>query len=190
MEGLYGEKQAAVQDAGAAMKLSPTFKAKLFIASALALGGDDARAQVIAGEVAKARPLDTIVQSVGVPFVRAIIAMNHGDAAKAISLLESAQPYDQADQGTLFLRGQAYLLAQRPADAANEFQKVFALKSLDPANPFISLAHLGLARAYAMQGDKAKARVAYQDFLALWKDADSDVPLLKEAQGEYAKLQS
>jgi serine/threonine protein kinase/tetratricopeptide (TPR) repeat protein len=189
IEGLYGEKQAAVQDAGAAMKLSPTFNAKLSIASALALAGDDARAQAIAGEVAKARPLDTIVQSVEVPSVQAVIALNHGDAVKAINLLESARPYDGASDRTLLLRGQAYLKARRGADAALEFQKVIALKSLNPTSPFVFVAHLGLARAYALQGDKAKARVAYQDFLALWKDADPDLPLLKEAQAEYAKLQ-
>ena len=189
IEVLYGEKQAALQDVESAMKISPDFSTKSVAAIALALAGEDSKAETLANEVAKAHPLDTLVQSVAVPSVHAIIAMNHGDAAKAITLLESAQPYDKADTSTLFLRGQAYLKAQRAADAAGEFQKVLALKPLHPLDPFISLAHLGLARANAMQGDKSKARVAYQDFLAIWKDADPDVPLLKEVQAEYAKLQ-
>jgi eukaryotic-like serine/threonine-protein kinase len=189
VEALYGERPAALEDVTAAMKGTPPFNLKLSVAAALALAGEDARAQALASEVAKARPLDTLVQSVEVPTIHAVIAMNHGDAAKAINLLESAQPYDKADVGTLFLRGQAYLKAQRGSDAAQEFQKVIGLTNLNPESPFISLAHLGLARAYALEGDKSKARVAYQDFLALWKDADPDIPLLKEAKTEYAKLQ-
>jgi eukaryotic-like serine/threonine-protein kinase len=189
VEALYGQKQAALQDAEAALKISSGFNTQITVAGALALAGEDAKAEALANEVAKARPLDTIVQSLQVPGVRAATALNHGDAAKALSLLESAEPYDNADPGTLYLRGLAFLKEQRAADAAGEFQKVLALKSLDPGRPVISLANFGLARAYAMQGDKAKARVAYQDFLALWKDADPDIPLLKEAQAEYAKLQ-
>jgi eukaryotic-like serine/threonine-protein kinase len=189
IESLFGERQAAVKDAEAAMRLSPTYNVKLVIAAALARAGEDAPAQALADEVAKARPLDTLVQSVGVPAIQAIIQMNHGNAAKAIDLLEAARPYDQADTDLLYLRAQAYLKAQRANDAEQEFRKVRALRDSKPADPLLSLSELGLARAYALQDDKAKARAAYQDFLALWKNADPDLPILKQAQSEYAKLQ-
>jgi eukaryotic-like serine/threonine-protein kinase len=189
IEALYGEKQAALEDVTVAMKGAPPFNVKLSIAIALALEGDDARAAALASEVAKARPLDTIVQSVIVPAIHAIIEMNHGSAAKAIDALEAAHPYDYAFPQAIFIRAEAYLKANRPGDAAQEFQKVIALKNVSPSDPLISLAHLGLARAYALQDDKVKARETYQDFLALWKDADPDIPILKDAKAEYAKLQ-
>jgi len=96
--------------------------------------------------------------------------------------------YARANQGILFERGMAYREAGQAAQAVQEFQKVFDVRSIY-ADPTSSLSKLGLARSYALQGDRANSRLAYQDFLALWKDADPDVPLLKEAKDEYAKLQ-
>jgi predicted Zn-dependent protease len=98
-------------------------------------------------------------------------------------------PYDRAYLEGRFDRGNGLLRAGHASDAAQEFQSILALKNAFPDVPLVPLAQLGLARAYALEGDKAKAHTAYQDFLALWKDADADLPILKEAQAEYAKLQ-
>ena len=111
-----------------------------------------------------------------------------GVAAKAIELLKPASAYDKATTSVLYLRGLAYVKSTQGAEAVQEFQKILALRNFVPADPLMSLAHLGLGRAYALQGDTQKSRTAYQDFLALWKDADADLPILKEAQAEYAKL--
>jgi ATP/maltotriose-dependent transcriptional regulator MalT len=89
----------------------------------------------------------------------------------------------------VYVRGKAYLAAHRGSEAADEFQKILKQRSIVQNEPIGALAHLGLARAYSMQGDTAKAKSAYQDFLALWKDADPDIPILKQAKAEYAKLQ-
>ncbi|HEV2233034.1 MAG TPA: protein kinase [Terriglobia bacterium] len=188
IEALFGDRQPAIKDASAALTFSQSPDVKLSAATALALAGEDAKAQALVGEVAKSRPQDTSVQSVEVPAIQAVIEMDHGNAAKAIDLLESAKPYDRADPAVLFIRGQAYLKASRSSDAAREFQTIVAMKNLFPADPIISLAQLGLARAYALAGDKDKSRTAYQNFLALWKDADPDIPILQQAKVEYAKL--
>ena len=111
---------------------------------------------------------------------------------KAIEALQAATPYELGTaQGLLpiYIRGQAYLQAKRGAEAAAEFQKIVDHRGITPTFPEHSLAKLGLGRAYRLTGDSAKARAAYQDFFALWKDADPDVPILKEAKAEYAKLQ-
>ena len=89
----------------------------------------------------------------------------------------------------MYIRGEAYLQLHNGVSAATEFQKITEHKYVIGNFPLGALAHLGLGRAYALTGDAAKARVAYQDFLALWKDADPDIPVLKEAKAEYAKLQ-
>jgi len=188
IEALLGEKQQAIKDAGAALSFSQSPNVKLSAATALALAGEDAKAQTLASETAKSRPQDTIVQSVEVPAIQAVIEMDHGNAAKAIDLLEPAKPYDRTYQTTLFIRGQAYLKANRSSDAEREFETIIALKNLYPASPTTSLSQLGLARAYALAGDKDKSRTAYQNFLALWKDADPDIPILLQAKDEYAKL--
>jgi outer membrane protein assembly factor BamD (BamD/ComL family) len=121
--------------------------------------------------------------------IRAVIAMNHHDGQKALELLKVAQPYDAGSTEPLYTQGSALLMAGRGAEAAQEFQKVLALKNAFPTDLFMAYAQLGLARAYALDPDKAKARAAYQDFFVLWKDADPDTPILKEAKAEYAKLQ-
>src|ERR1700690_3074488 len=113
--------------------------------------------------------------------------MNHHDAAKALDLMKAAEPFDRANTESRYVRATALLMAGRGPEAAQEFQAVIALKSFgfDPTIPF---AQLGLARALATT-DKAAARTAYQDFFSLWKDADPDLPILKQAKAEYAKLQ-
>jgi eukaryotic-like serine/threonine-protein kinase len=108
-----------------------------------------------------------------------------------LQLLKSAEPYDAASTGVHYLRGTAYLHSGRPAEAILEYQKVLSLRLSHSFGPETAgvLAQLDLARAYAAQGDKAKARTAYQDQLATWKAADSDLPLVQKAKAEYAKLQ-
>ena len=115
--------------------------------------------------------------------------LNHGNAAKAIEALVPAQSYDGSSTATLYARANAYLQAGRTNDAAAEFQRIIRLRYFGPADAFIPMAWLGQARAFAAQGDKTKARTSYQDFFALWKDADPDLPILKQAKAEYAKLQ-
>src|SRR5262249_28592735 len=118
--------------------------------------------------------------------------LNHGNAAKALEVLKVADSYDHARADVLLLRGRAYLANHQPQPAAEEFQKVIKLRpaaaGAGAVAPAPWIAQLDLARAYAAQGDPGKARAAYQDFLGLWKDADPDVPLLKEAKAELEKL--
>ncbi len=189
VEALYGKRPQALEHAKAALTFSQGPDAKLLAACALAFAGEDAKAQTLAGEAAKSRPQDTRVLSVAVPTVEAITLVNHTGAAKAIELLDAAKPYDRREAISRYVRASAYLKAGQADNAIQEFQAIVALKDQGAANPFVSLAQVGLARAYALQGDRAKARAAYQDVLAFWQNADPDVPLLKEAKAEYAKLQ-
>ena len=180
------------------------------LATALALCGDTNRAQKLIEELAKDFPLDTLLNNVSLPVARAIIEIQHNNPAQAITLLEAARPYDLTGYGPMYARGKAYLQAREGAKAAAEYQKILDHRGIDPTSPLYTLARLGLARAYALQGGVgaglvpappghpqgaplqpnalAKARTAYQDFLALWKDADPDIPILKQAKEEYEKL--
>ena len=179
----------AIETANAAVNVAPVFYIKLQAAGTLALAGETRRALDLASEVMRSRPDDTLVQALFGPGVQATAALNSGDAAKAIALLSSASPYDKGNTGVHYIRGLAYLKSKQGTGAIQEFQKVLALRNSAAADPLISLSQLGLARAYSFSGDAAKSRAAYQDFLALWKDADPDIPILKEAKAEYAKLQ-
>ncbi|HSA93862.1 MAG TPA: protein kinase [Terriglobales bacterium] len=161
-----------------------------FPVAILALSGDLARAQTLVDDLARRYPQDTVLNQMDVPRVRAIIELRRNNPARMIELLESARPYEGADPSVNYLRGDAYLKLGKGAEAAAEFQQ--ALKKVNsnfPADPSLVSARVGLARAYALQGDASAARKAYQDFFALWKDADPDLPILKEAKAEYAKLQ-
>ena len=161
----------------------------------MALAGEANQAETLMAELAKGRPKDVIVQFVRVPEIKAINEINRGNPAKALELLQAATPYEGYVWGieARSTRGNAYLKAGRGKEAAQEFQKLLDNVSIRLIGSGIgailcSTAQLGLARAYALQGDKAKSRVAYQDFFALWKDADSDIPILRAAKAEYAKL--
>jgi len=154
-----------------------------------AILGDDKKAEKQVADLAQKRPYDTFVQSIAVPVVKAQIELNQGNSAKAIDLLDSALVYARANTGVLYIRGCAYLKAGRGADAVQAYQRLLDLKAFGGVDPVLILTHLGMARAYALQGDKARSRVAYQDFFSYWKDADPDTPLLHEAKTEYAKVQ-
>jgi len=131
-------------------------------------------------------------QKIDIPQVRARVELQHGNGAKAVEILKPAVDYEFGFVATgvpAYLRGLAYLQTKQAKEAGAEFQKVIGHKGAVGIGPYIPLAQLGLARAYALQGDAAKARTSYQDFFAVWKDADPDVPILKQAKAEYAKLQ-
>jgi eukaryotic-like serine/threonine-protein kinase len=186
---LAGYRKEAIESCNASLAIFQDYSQKLQVGSILAFVGDHKKALAMAAEVAKNRPNDVIVQSVLVPGVQAAAALDSGDAAKAIEILKPASAYDKANLGVLYLRGLSYIKNKQGAQAAQEFEKILALRNYAPADPLMSFAHLGLARAYALQRDSQKSRTAYQDFFALWKDADPDLPILKEAKAEYAKLQ-
>jgi eukaryotic-like serine/threonine-protein kinase len=152
--------------------------------------GDDARALKLADDLVKESPSDTLLNQVTIPLVRASISSRHGQPAQAVAQLDSAVPYELSGGGFLIMsdRGEAFLRSHEGAKAAAEYQKVLDHRGVSPTSPLYPLAHLGLARAYAMQGDTAKAKLAYQDFFAAWKDADPDIPILKTAEAEYEKL--
>jgi hypothetical protein len=149
----------------------------------------------MADDIAKQFPLNTLLNSYWVPTLRAVAEINHNPTG-AIELLKEVTPYELGEPpplaGTLYpvyIRGQAYLLLHRGDEAAVEFQKFIDHRGIVVSSTLGSLARLGLARAIALSGDPAKSRSAYQDFFALWKDADPDIPILKQAKAEYAKLQ-
>ncbi len=187
-EAIAGNRAAAINGADAAIKQSQTPTHEMNVADIYARAGMDAKARQLVDEATKQRPLDTFIQSMNGPMIRAVLEMNQGHADKAVELMKSAGPYDHNNSESLHTRASALLMAGRGADAVQEFQKVLNLKNANPQDPFVSFAQLGLARAYAAAADKEKARAAYQDFFALWKDADPDVPLLQQAKAEYAKL--
>jgi Flp pilus assembly protein TadD len=155
-------------------------------ALALALAGDQPRAQALTEGLAKRSPDDTIVQFLYLPILHAQLALNRNDAPGAIKALQTATPYELgAELELVYFRGLAYLAAHRGSEAASEFQKILNHRGVVLNAPVGALSHLQISRALAMQGDVAKARTAYQDFLRLWKDADPDIPLLKQARAEY-----
>jgi serine/threonine protein kinase/tetratricopeptide (TPR) repeat protein len=162
------------------------------VAVALAITGDINRAETIVNDLGRRFPNDTLLHQVNILVVQALIEMNRKMPDKAIEALQGSVPYEFGSVPGLFpiyIRGQAYLLAKRGTEAAAEFQKIVDHRGIAPTVPEHALAKLFLGRAYVMTGDTAKARAAYQDFFALWKDADLEVPILKEAKAEYAKLQ-
>src|ERR1700751_4243042 len=197
-EALFGNADAARQNATEALALAPGSRdAEALAAVAYALAGDAAHAQSLADDLGKHSPQDTVVQSVWLPTIRAQIEETRKHAARSIELLQAAAPYElgmlsgSATNSCLYpvyVRAQAYLSGQQGQAAAAEFQKILDHRGLLWEWATGALAHLGLARAYAMQGDTAKARAAYQDFLALWEHADADIPVLIAAKAEYAKL--
>ena len=193
---LVGDMAFAKAEAQAALPLSEGGDVKAMAAIVLGLAGDSAAATRLADDLNKRLPEDTIVQFDYLPMIRAAIALHNGEAQRAIAALAPAAPYElgAASQNLnfllypVYLRGVANLVAKQGSAAAAEFQKILDHPGVVLNEPISSLAHLGLGRAYALAGDTAKARTAYQDFLALWKDADSGLPLLQQAKAEYARL--
>ncbi len=158
-------------------------------ANAFSICGDSGQAQPLIDEYSKLFPKNTFWNAVSAPSYRAQIALHSGNAAQAIELLESAHRFESSDGfGQQYIRGQAYLRLNKGAEAAAEFQKILEHRGWSVRGALYPLAHVGLARAAVLEGDTAKARMAYQKFFELWKDADADIPILIEAKKEYEKL--
>jgi eukaryotic-like serine/threonine-protein kinase len=197
-EALFGNAEAARKNAAAAVALAPgSHFAEEQAALAYALASDAAHAQSLADDLAKRFPPATVVQSVWLPTIHAQVETGRKNAARSIELLHAAATYELGMLSTnaansclypAYVRAEAYLSAQQGASAAAEFQKILDHRGLLWNCATGALARLGLGRAYAMQGDTTKAKAAYQDFLTLWKDADSDTPILIAAKSESSKL--
>ncbi len=194
-EAEWGETASAKQGVTAALALSPGRDVKVVAALALARIGDTPRATALVGELEKSYATNTLLKLYWLPTINAAIELNKGNSSQALVSLEAAAPYELL-AGTFinylypaYVRGQAYLLAHNGTAAAAEFQKLVDHRGIVLNFVTGALVHLQLGRAYAMAGDTAKAKSAYQDFFLLWKDADPDIPILKQAKAEYAKLQ-
>ena len=196
-EALFGNEAEARQRAAAVLALSTGRDVQYGAALALALAGDAHRAQALADDLGKRFPEDTIVQFNYQPTIHAQFALERNDTSRAIEALQAATPYELGLPGTgsftpglypVYVRGDAYLAAHQGIEAAAEFQKILGHHGVVQNGSIGALAHLGLGRAYVLQGDTGKASAAYQDFLTLWKDADPDIPILVVAKSEYAKL--
>jgi eukaryotic-like serine/threonine-protein kinase len=177
------------------MALASSQTVDVLAALALARTGDTARAEKMAGELEKRYPLYTLINAYWAPTIRGAIEIGRGNSAKAVDLLQAASPYElgQVPQGAgplypVFLRGQAYLQLRKGTEAAVEFQKFLDHRGVMQNSPLGAVARLNLARAHVLQGDIARARATYQSFLTLWKDADADIPILREAKAEFEKL--
>ena len=199
LDAFFQNAGAARQSAVAALALSKGKNAQYGAALALALAGDSGRSKELADDLETRFPEDTYVKFLYLPAIRAFLALNHGLPAKAIEELKVSVPYelgvpDCTQFGVygsfypIYARGEAYLALNRGLEAEAEFQKIISHPGIIFNDPIGALARLQIGRAFALSGDKIKAKAAYRDFLTLWKDADPDVAILKEAKAEYAKL--
>jgi serine/threonine protein kinase/tetratricopeptide (TPR) repeat protein len=190
-EFVVGEIDQAKKDAQSAIASSNATDVPRKAALTLALTGDSARAQSIHDDLAKRFPDDTIIQGIVLPSIQAAIEYGRGNFAKAIDLLQPVTKYELGTFASLdpaYLRGLTYLRLNKGAEAAAEFQKLIDHRGVVGTSITGPLAHLGVARARVLQNDSSGARTEYQNFFAIWKDADPDIPILKQAQAEYAKL--
>ncbi len=200
---MLGNRAEAQRSAAAAFSLFRGRDADYGPALALALLGDSAQALKIMAELERRYPEDTSVQFSYLPVLRALVALNQNDPGKALEMTQAAEPYDLAVPGTayftgasffgalypVYVRGLAYFQLGRYGEAACEFQRILDHPGLTLNDPIGPMARLQLARALSASGDCAKSAVVYKGVLALWEDADLDVPVLKQAKSEYAALQ-
>jgi DNA-binding winged helix-turn-helix (wHTH) protein/Flp pilus assembly protein TadD len=188
-EAFFGNGAAAKEGARAALQLSTGPDVQYRAALALAMVGDGGPARALAEDLDKRFPEDTIVQSMYLPVLRAQVCLKRDDASKAIDALQSALSYEVgAVLLPAYVRGLAYLAAHRGGDARAEFQKILDHSGVVFNSPIAALAHLQIARSFVMQGDSIGARNAYREFRDLWKDADPDLPILRRARDQAAKL--
>jgi eukaryotic-like serine/threonine-protein kinase len=194
-EALFGNPAEATTRALAAFALSKDREVEYCAAYAMALSGETSQAQGMADDLARRFPENTVVRFSYLPVLRAQLALNHRDAAKAIEELEVAAPYEVGAArdfcGALhpvYVRGEAHLAAGKGAEAATEFQKILDHRGVVGSEPIGALAHLQMGRALALAGEADKAKQAYEDFLAEWVEADASIPVLKRARTEYMKL--
>jgi DNA-binding winged helix-turn-helix (wHTH) protein len=197
-EALFGNFAMARRTAASALQLSKSRDVEYGAAFVLAMSGDRSRTLPMIEDLERRFPEDTFVKFTYAPTLRAILARDQGELSKSIELLEAATPYELAITGSwsgffgglypVYVRGETYLSMHKGREAAVEFQKILDHRGIVASDPVGALAHLGLARACTLQGDSSKARAAYQNFLALWKDSDPDIPILKQAQAEYDRM--
>jgi eukaryotic-like serine/threonine-protein kinase len=198
-EGFFGNAHAAIERATAALELSKDREVEYGAAFALVLAGDAHRSEELARDLQRRFPEDTSVRFSYLPALRARLALNHREPANAVELLQASVPYELGAPNSslygffgalypVYVRGEAYLAAHNGAEAAAQFQKILDHRGIVVSDPIGALARLNLGRALALSGDRAQAKSAYQGFFALWKDADPDIPVLKQAQAEYANL--
>jgi hypothetical protein len=196
-EALVGNSVSARERAKSALTISSGKDAEAMSAIALSLAGDSAKATQLANDLDKRFPQDTITQFNHLPTIGSAVELREGNSAKAIQTLAAAAPYELGitalDAGLslypVYMRGEAYLAAKQGAAAASEFQKILDHPGIVQNELIGALAHLGLGRADVLSRDASKAHAAYQEFFALWKDADPDIPILKQARAEYARMQ-
>jgi predicted Zn-dependent protease len=195
-EALFGNPDAALKHVKAALAVSKGRDVQYASILAVAFTGEWERAQHMTKQLSNDFPEDTLVQSVYLPTIKAQIAVVRHDSPTAVELLKIASPYELGLPGDaeflpslypVYIRGNAYLADGQDGEAAAEFAKILKWPGVVLNQPIAALAHLGLARAYTLQGDKTKAQAAYQNFFAIWKDADPDIPVLKQAKAEYMK---
>ena len=189
-----GFLKEARQAMTAALALSDSRDSRSIAACVFARGGDAAQSQKLIGDLAREWPFDTLLNQVWLPLAQATSDTQRNQPAEAIARLESAAPYEWGGPPSgaiywpMYIRGEAFLKARDGVKAAAEYQKILDHRGIGATSELYSLARLGVGRAYALQGDTPKARASYQDFFALWKDADPDIPVLIAATAEYAKL--
>ncbi len=199
-EAFFGNAPAAKRSAGAALAASDARDVEYGAAFALALAGDLARSQELAGDLQERFPEDTSVRFHYLPALHGLLALQHGKPAGAIQILQPAVPVELATPAISFfsffgalysayVRGEAFLAAGRGADAAAEFQKIIDHRGLVLADPMGAMARLGLGKALVLSGNREKAKAVYQDLLILWKNADPGITTVRQAKAEYAKLQ-
>lgn len=197
-EAEFGNVEFARRETATARALTTSHDTQILAALTLARIGDASEAEKLANDLEKRYPLDILLTNYWIPVIRASVEIDRSNPARAIEILLPAAPYELASPVTwsglggplypAYLRGASYLRLHHGGDAAAEYQKLIDHRGFMLACPLGALARLGLARAYAMQGDSAKSRAAYEDFLRLWKTADPDIPLLRQAKAEFAKL--
>ncbi|HET9178449.1 MAG TPA: winged helix-turn-helix domain-containing protein [Terriglobia bacterium] len=199
-ESFFGNASASGRIAQEAIEVSKDREVEYGAAFALALSGDSHRSEALANDLEKRYPEDTSVRFSYLPTLRALLALNHGEPSKAVELLQITIPYELGERmssmhgnfGNLYpvyVRGEALLALHQGAQAAAEFQKILDHRGIVVSDPVGAIARLQLSRALALDGDNTRAKVAYGDFLKLWKDADPGIPVLKQAESEFARLQ-
>jgi tetratricopeptide (TPR) repeat protein len=199
-EALSGNGAAGKKSAIAALELSNAREIEYAAGLALAFAGDTSGSEARAGDLEKRFPEDTFVKFTYVPVLRAFAALELKKPAESVERLQIALRYEMAANGlnfarhylgglhSAYVRGEAFMAARRYAEAAAEFQKILDHRGIVGLDPIGALAHLQLGRVFVLSGDKTKAKAAYEAFFALWKDADLDIPILKRAKADYARL--
>ena len=197
-EAFYGEALQARREAQAAQALSNGRDVEWGAALAYALSGDFPESQRLATDLEKRFPKDTYVRMVYLPELRALTALHDNDPKKTLDLLQAPAQFELGVPGSwsgffgnlypAYLRGEGYLQSHRDSESVTEFQKVLAHPGIVFTDPVAAVVHLQLGRAYSRTGDITRARSSYEEFLTLWKDADPEIPILRQAKAEYAKL--